>query len=207
MSVVEFQRALCDATLNPVFAASVLRSGITALTGYELSGIEQERLVDVVRQPGMSVNCTLARANRFAPIADAFPLTCSLLKPMLRPVLDELWSTHCPGNYQLAGEADAFAHFLERKLARHELDHPYVDEVFRYECAAWELIQTLRHSMLDSAGGSSEDRSLTVRFAHDPRSLVPSLERDEVPPPDLPVGDYLVTLTLHGDTLEVQTDA
>ena len=57
-------------TLDPVLAASVLRRGADALSGYTLTSIEQERLIAVVHQRGMSVNCTLARANRFAPIAD-----------------------------------------------------------------------------------------------------------------------------------------
>ena len=206
MSLAEFQRALCDITLNPVFARSVLQSGIACLAGYELSVVEQGRLVAVVRQPGMSVNCTLARANRFAPIADAFPLTCSLLKPQLRGLLDELWSIHRPGNYQLAGEADAFAGLLEGKMSRGELDHAYAEEVFRYESAAWELIQTLRSSMLDPERASKREKCATVRFRHDPRILVPCLERDEAPPAELPSGDYLVRLTLRGDTLDVNLE-
>jgi hypothetical protein len=206
MSLLEFQRALCDMTLDPVFAASVLRRGISSLAGYELSAMEQGRLVAVVRQPGMSVNCTLARANRFAPIADAFPLTCSLLKPQLRRLLNELWGFHRPGNYQLEGEADAFARFLQEKMSRGELDHAYAEEVFRYERAAWELIQTLRRSMLEPERDSKAEKSATVRFSHDPRILVPCLERDEAPPADLPAGDYLVRLTLRGDTLEVDME-
>ena len=192
-------------TLNPALAASVLRSGVPGLSGYVLTPIEQARLTAVVRQPGMSVNCTLARANRFAPIADAFPLTCSLLKPLLRPLLDELWSDHRPDSYQLAGEVDAFSAFLQRKLSRGELNHPYAEEVFRYECAAWALIQTLQSSEFSPAHNSELEKSVTVRFAHDPHALVPSLERDDTPPPDLPVGDYLVRLTLRGDILDVQT--
>jgi hypothetical protein len=206
MSLVEFQRALCDMTLDPVFASSVLRSGISSLAGYDLSAMEQGRLVAVVRQPGMSVNCTLARANRFAPIADAFPLTCSLLKPHLRQLLNELWRLHRPGNYQLAGEADAFVQFLQEKMSRGEFDYAYAEEVFRYECAAWELIHTLRRSMLEPERALNGEKSATVRFRHDPSILVASLERDKAPPADLPVGDYLVRLTLLGDTLEVDIE-
>ena len=206
MSLIEFQRALCDMTLDPVFAASVLKRGIPSLAGYELSAIEQGRLVAVVRQPGMSVNCTLARANRFAPIADAFPLTCSLLKPHLRQLLDEFWALHQPDHYQLAGEPDAFVRFLQEKMSRGELDYAYAEEVFRYECAAWELTQTLRSSMLEPERASNVEKSATVRFRHDPSILVPSLERDKAPPVDLPAGDYLVRLTLLGDTLEVDIE-
>jgi hypothetical protein len=35
---------------------------------------------------------------------------------------------------------------------------------------------------------------------------VASLEQDKAPPADLPVGDYLVRLTLVGDTLEVNIE-
>ena len=78
----------------------------------------------MARQPGMDLNCTLARGNRFAPIVEMFPLTCELLKPRLRELLDELWSGHRPDNYQLAGEDEVFADFLERKIERGELPIP-----------------------------------------------------------------------------------
>lgn len=192
-------------TLDPVLAATVLRHGAGALSGYVLTDMERERLVAVVHQRGMSVNCTLARANRFAPIADAFPLTCSLLKPWLRPLLDELWSVHRPGNYQFAGEAPAFSSFLQQKLSRGDVTHPYAEEIFRYECAAWALIQTLRSPVHGTTPEDESEQSVTVRFAHDPHVLVPALERDETPPPDLPAGDYLVRLTLRNDALDVET--
>ena len=129
-------------TLNPAFAASVLRRGTPTLSGYVLTPIEQVRLAAVARQRGMSVNCTLARANRFAPIADAFPLTCSLLKPLLRPLLYELWSLHpritinWPEKQRVRGIPPA------EDLTRRS-EYPYAEEVFRYERAAWRLIQTL----------------------------------------------------------------
>jgi hypothetical protein len=206
MSIADFQRALCDMTLRPVLAASVLRSGASSLSDYQLSAMEQDRLIAVVRQPGMSVNCTLARANRFAPIADAFPLTCSLLKPLLRSLLDELWSLHRPDSYQLGGEAEAFAAFMQMKLSHGALDHPYADEVFSYERAAWELIQTFQGSMFGPKQDVEAERSASVHFQHDPHILVPCLERDDPPPTDLPAGDYLVRLTLRGETLQVQTE-
>ena len=190
MSLHEFQRALCDMTLDVTFAASVLRKGAPALKGYSLTGIEQDRLFAVVSQRGMSVNCTLARANRFAPIADAFPLTCSLLKPHLRGLLDELWSVHRPGNYQLAGEAGAFAFFLEEKLSRGRFDQEYAAEVFRYECAAWDLIQSLPRFVSAAALKDTTGQSATVRFTHDPRILVTCLERDQPRP-----AVYLLAIT------------
>jgi hypothetical protein len=126
---------------------------------------------------------------------------------VLRPLLDELWNVHRPGTYQLAGEADAFRGFLQEKLSRGELNGPYVEEIVQYECAAWDLIQTLRRSMLDSKEGPVVERSVVVRFSHDPRLLVPCLERDQIPPPDLPAGDYVIRLILRGSSLDVVTEA
>lgn len=135
MSLRDFQRALSDMTLDTRMTAAVRKSGPPALTDYELTALEEQRLVDVARQPGMDLNCSLARGNRFVPIVQMFPLTCELLKPWLRELLDELWSRHRPDNYQLAGEEDAFASFIEGKIGRGELAYAYAEEVFRYESA------------------------------------------------------------------------
>jgi hypothetical protein len=194
MSLPEFQRALCEMTLDPSLAAAVLRRGAPALAGYDLTPRERSRLAGAARQRGMSVNCTLARANRFAPVADAFPLTCSLLKPRLRALVDELWSVSRPGSYQLSGEVDAFAAFLRDKLARGELDEPYAESVLAYECAVWQLVRRLQQR----ASGPP----LTVHFVHDPRLLLPALGRDAVPAPELPRGGYTVQLSLGPDGLE-----
>ena len=192
-------------TLDVGMAAAVRRDGAVALSGYELSALEQQRLVDVARQPGMDLNCTLARGNRFAPIVEMFPLTCELLKPSLRPLLDELWSRHRPDNYQLAGEEDAFADLLDAKIERGELTHPYVDEVFRYERTCLELAKSLRYVSADALPSGSEPFRL-ARFCHDPRVLLRALERHEIPPANLVTGDYPVRITLRGDALDVELE-
>jgi hypothetical protein len=204
MSVDDFQRALCDMTLDPVLAGAVRRAGAPALSAYALTPREQDRLTATARQPGMSLTCSLARANRFAPIAEAFPLTCSLLKPVLRELLDELWSVQRPDSYQLSGEIDAFADHLRRKLSQHQFPSSYVAEVFDYECAVWTLIQPLmRGERTVPAQQPQSAQMVTVRFAHDPTLLLSLLERDEVPPAGLPAGNYAVQLTLGSDGLEM----
>jgi hypothetical protein len=206
MSLKDFQRALSDMTLDTRLTAAVRKDGTPVLSRYELTSLEQQRLVDVARQPGMELNCTLARGNRFMPIVDMFPLTCELLKPSLRELLDELWDSHRPDNYQLAGEDEVFADFMERKIARGELAHPYAAEVFHYERTCMTLAKSLRYVAAEDSPIPGTEPFRLAQFRHDPRILLRALENQEMPPPDMPEGDYPVRITLRGDALDVELD-
>lgn len=116
MSLQAFQQALVDLTLAPQHARRLARGDLNVLEPYDLNEREVERLLDVVRQPGMSVNCTVARGNRFDAIGEVFPMTCVLLEPVLRELLAELWEKVRPSNYHFAGEEEAFASILRRTL-------------------------------------------------------------------------------------------
>jgi hypothetical protein len=204
MSLKDFQRALSDMTLDARVTATVRRDGAPALSDYELTALEQQRLVDVARQRGMDLNCTLARGNRFAPIVEMFPLTCELLKPRLRELLDELWSGHRPDNYQLAGEDEVFADFMEGKIERSELPHPYAAEVFHYERTCMTLAKSLRYVAAEDAPKPGAEPFRLAHFRHDPRILLRALENQKIPPSDMPEGDYPVRITLRGDALDVE---
>jgi hypothetical protein len=185
----DFQRALADMTLDARLAAEVRTRGAVALAGYELSERERRRLEAVARQDGMSLNCSLARANRFGSIHNVFPMTCVLLERHLRELLDELWRGRRPDNYQLAGEEAEFAALVEGKIAREELAVEYLEEVFGYEKICWELALQLRC-------GETAAVERTLRFHHDPRTLLDALSRLQAPPAGLPTRDYAVTVRL-----------
>ena len=193
-------------TLDWQLSAAVRRDGGPALAGYELTPLEQRRLVEVARQPGMDLNCTLARGNRFGPIVEMFPLTCELLKPWLRDLLDELWHHHRPDNYQLAGEDDVFAEFLEGKIERREFTHPYAHEVLQYERACVALAKSLRYTPAVESRSRGLQPFRLAHFTHDPKVLLRALENHQVPPGDLPEGHYPVRITLRGDSLHVDLD-
>ncbi len=199
MAIGEFQRALADMTLDTRLAAAVRSNGTAALEDYSLTEREERRLETVARQPGMSLTCTLARANRFGPIHNAFPMTCVLLEAQLKALLDELWHKHRPDNYQLAGEDTAFAELIENKLAAGELDLEYLEEVFRFEQACLALAMELRYR--DAA--SVEGQTRVVQFRHDPGELFDTLGRLKAPPARLPLDDFEVHLHLTGGELEV----
>lgn len=203
MSLREFQRALTAMTLDVRFCATVYERGEDALRDYALSAREARRLAAVARQPGMALNCTLARANRFGAVHDAFPMTCALLGERLREVLDGLWSSSVPDNVQLSGDVEPFAALVEEHIAAGDGGaNPYLAEILAYERASLELAQLVRHAADPEA---LPPTSRWVAFEHDPQALFGPLERVEAPPPDLARGAYRVRITLDRGELEITT--
>ena len=199
MSLQAFQRALVDLTLSPENSRRLMEGDVSVLAPYELDEQETRRLLDVVRQPGMSINCTIARGNRFDAIGEVFPMTLVLLEPQLRELLADLWENHTPTNYQFAGEEDAFAAFVKEKMANKQLCIPYLDEVFKYECLCWELAQSMRNQ-------TERDHEVhaIIEFNHPPHLLLEPLSQLVAPPEDLPRGTYRARLTLRGTRFDVE---
>ncbi|MCY1082857.1 hypothetical protein [Archangium lansingense] len=200
MSLSHFQRALAELTLDAERAAALRRGHLEVLRGFELTERELARLEDVVRQPGMSLNCTLARANRLGPIFDIYPMLCLLLEPRLREVLDAFWRERRPDNYQLENEAARFAEFVRSQLSAGEDFSPYLADVLAYESACWELVSSARH------GGPELEtaETRTVVFHHDPRPLLASLAELQPPPEELAAGLFPVSISLRDGELRLE---
>jgi hypothetical protein len=203
MSLQQFQLALAVMTIQPILAAKVKHHGAVALQTYDLTALEQRRLLAVSQQPGMELNCTLARANRFGPILDVYPKVCTLIKPWLRELLDIFWIEHLSSNYQLSGEEDAFAVFLQDRLATGHFKHAYLREVLDYETACWQLIQATRQdAVVKREVPNRYDQSVRdVHFSHNPSHLLPPLQRGDLPTPNLPPVDCWLRVQLEDDAL------
>jgi hypothetical protein len=147
----------------------------------------------------MSINCTIARGNRFEAIGELFPMTCVLLEPVLRELLDELWERVCPTNYQFAGEEEAFVGVVSQKLASGELSIEYLAEIFAYEVKCSELAQEMRQQ-------ADADRVIEtiIDFSHPPDLLLPPLSELTAPPAGLPTGVYKARLALRGTRFDVE---
>lgn len=199
MSLRAFQQALVELTLVPR-KTGALRQGDTSLfADFDLTSRERERLLAVARQPGMPVSCSLSRGNRFEVIAETFPMTCVLLEPVLRQLLDELWAEWRPDNYQLIGEDDAFAAFLSRKRAAEEFPVEYLDEVFAYELACQDMAHRMRMQTQPAS-----PLEMVVEFQHSPDELLPPLSRLAAPPAGLPRGTYRARIQLRDGRFEVE---
>lgn len=188
-------------TLDAVLAAAVRRQGGALLNAWPLTQLEQRRLVAMAQQTGMELNCTLARGNRFAAVHDAFAMSCALLGPALRKVLDALWSSHNPSGVQLAGDAERFAAvaLAQAGTLPSEQLRSYLRDVLAYEQQAYELALSVRH-LANPEQASSAPHWLD--FEHDPQALFEALQRFERPPADLPRVPHRVRLTLVDGELE-----
>jgi hypothetical protein len=199
MSLRAFQRAVVELTLAPDMARALRQGDAGVLAGYDLTGRERARLLDMVRQPGISVQCSLSRGNRLEVIMAAFPMTCVLLRPVLRQLVDTLWREHRPTNYQLAGEQTAFAALVRREIAAGVLAIEYLPEILAYETTCLELAERSRMRT-----GSDTAAEALVEFEHPPDTLLPPLSRRAAPPAGLPSGSYRARVKLQGDRFTVE---
>ena len=197
MSLQSFQQALVELTLAP-WTARALRDGdARQLDDYDLTSRERERLWDIVRQPGISVHCTLSRGNRYEMVVGAFPMTCVLLRPVLRTLLNEIWQQHRPTDYQLACEQTVFAEFISRKITAGDLAIDYLGEIFSYEVACQDLLRQARTDPHCKAYA-------VVRFEHVPDDLFLPLSRLALPPAGLPCGTYAARVVLRDERFELE---
>jgi hypothetical protein len=196
MSLVEFQRLMVELTLSPRKATALRHGDTTLLDRAELTFKERTRLRDLVGQRGISVHCSLSRGNRLEAVAEAFPMTCTVLGPSLRPLLDEHWEQSLPSNYQLVGLEAEFGAFLERKVRQGGLELEYLPEVLEYEMTCLELTYEARR-----LGGARVSREF--RFEHDPATLLPPLSRMEPPTPGLRPGDFPCEIVLEEGRFDV----
>lgn len=193
MSLRAFQRAVVELTIAPEKTHSLRAADRSVFVGYDLTEFEWQRLFSIVRQPGIRVHCSLSRGNRFEMISGVFPMTCVLLEPWLRDLLNELWKEHPPTNYQLAGEETVFAEMINGKITSGELSVEYLKEVFHYEVVCLELTRRMRnHADLHA------EMEAIVEFQHSPDELLPPLARLMAPPAGLSEGVYRALIQLQG---------
>jgi len=197
MPLPDFQKAFAALVLDAGWAQRVREEGEAALASWGLSDREARRLVQATRQPGMSLNCTLARTNRFAPIAETWPMCCVVIEPRLREVLDELWAERPPDGYQLNADVERFAQRLQTDAALRE-QFPYLDDIYRYEAASNALAyETRRRSAEDMQADYIE-----IELQHDPAELLAPLLRHQAPPAELPRRPHRVRIALVDAAIE-----
>jgi hypothetical protein len=137
--LVEFQQALADLVASPELCRRVRADPVLLHSRYDLTKRESDRLIGMVHQRGMALNCMLYRANRLAPLALNLYEFCRALGPRLGPLLTE-YTEQCPNtNVHFYMECERFCAFIEGKLKEvYELE-PIARAVFAKERLAVRL--------------------------------------------------------------------
>ncbi len=191
MSLADFQRALADLVSSPDLCGCVRTDSPGVLDRYTLTARERSRIVAIVNQRGMSVNCTLYRSSRFEALYTLLPLTCLILGDQLRAELDQYWRFREHSDLQFRTEVAYWTEFLWCRMRAGHVNNPYLREVLSYEVAAIDL----------SYGSGPELR--IVAFSHDPTIMLSALRERRMPPLDVPSGAYYLLLAYRGGRLRV----
>jgi hypothetical protein len=215
MTMQGFQKAMCDLVASPDLCALVTRSPDQVFARYDLSPRDRRRLLDVVQQRGMFVNCSLYRANRISPIYNFMPFTCFLLGDTLMSEATEFWKDFEESRLQFNEEVKRFGDFLRRRIEFGFQTSPILGDVLEYELALNELRFISRKDVLSNLepNDGHAGRNLRVRlhpllrlllFRHEPRRLLELLNERRSPPYEVLVGEFWLLLDGKGDTLETK---
>lgn len=192
MSLEVYQETFCRMVALPAFRERIVLHPIEALDGLELTERERKRLLAIAAQPGMRVNTAIHRANRLAPLDQTLPFSCFLLGEQLLSLLERYWLENPTENLQLPAECERFAAFLKSEIQGSRIVNPYLEEVLEFERVCTELRffteQELRN--LDSSNDGLPDLIRIVQFRHDPVQLLDALTNGQLPPADLPAGEF-----------------
>jgi hypothetical protein len=131
--LVEFQQALADLVAAPEFCRQIRGNPSQLRQRYDLSQREYERLVKMVNQEGMALNCMLYRANRLAPLALNLPEFCRAIGPRLGPLLSEYSILHPNTNVHFYLECERFGQFILGKIREGYDLEPRVKAIFDEE--------------------------------------------------------------------------
>jgi hypothetical protein len=148
MSLAEFQLAMRDLIASPERCLDARWDPVSALARYDLTALERRRIVDAVRQKGMSTNCALYRSHRVTPIYTALHLTCLALANQLESELDEYFKSVECADSRVRLEIERFARFLERRVASGALPIDCLRELLDFELASNDLRTLPRRRLL-----------------------------------------------------------
>lgn len=215
MTMKAFQRAMCDLVASPDLCMVLVQSPEQVLGRYDLSDRDRRRLVEVVQQPGMFVNCSLYRANRLSPIYNLVPHTCFMLGDALVDEATEFWKGFKETRLQFHEEVKRFGHFLRRRIEMGLLQNPMLAEVLEYELALNEFRYTNRLDVLSRLELSKTValKSKRVRlhplirvvlFRHEPKQLLEILDERRPPPYELAEGEFWLLLDGKGEEVETK---
>ena len=213
MSLEAFQQATSDLVASPDLCRLLQRDPESVLSRYQLSPRDQHRLIDLVQQRGMSVNCTLYRFNRITPLYTLLPLTNFVLGESFIHEAELFWETFRDSDPRFTQEVDRFGEFLIERIHGQQILNVFAEEIIRFELATNELRFSQREEILSElangkqhAGGPLQLHPLVrlVEFQHEPAKLLQLLKERRPEPYQLLEGRFWLLLDVLGEELQVR---
>src|ERR1044072_489109 len=215
MTMEAFQQAMCDLVASPDLCLMLVESPAEVLGRYDLSDRDRRRLVAVVQQRGMLVNCSLYRANRLSPIVNLIPRTCFVLGDALLDEANEFWKSFRETRLQFHEEVKQFGEFLRRRIEIGFLQNDVLADVIDYELALNQFRYGPRMEVLSALELSKtvvpESKSVqlhplirVVLFSHEPRRLLKLLDERQPLPYELEEGEFWLLLDGRGEEVETK---
>lgn len=170
MALAEFQRAFADLIASPERCLAARAPASTVFDCYDLTPIERRRIQTMVRDHGMSINCTLYRVNRLTPVYSVLPLSCKFLGECLTAELDGFWAASRDATLQYGREAWRFGLWIQDRIASGILSPGPVEDAVRFELAAFE-VRTAPND-LDDNNAFPHPRKRLVSVRYDPDLLL-----------------------------------
>ena len=199
MTLSAFQHALCDLVASPQTCILARDHPELVFDKYDLTPLEWKRLVDVVQQRGMSTNCTLYRVNRITPIYTLLPNTSFLLGDDLVKWADYFWSQQ-KTDMQFKSEVESFGELIKQQIQSGNLQNDFLEEILAFELAINSFRFVPKKDILKKIARPKSGSSFTqvrlhpliklVRFSHEPTMLLSLLASAQLPPVDIPKGEY-----------------
>jgi hypothetical protein len=150
MSVLSFQQALCDMIASPWLHKEGMTQPDIFLHTYDLTPLEEKRLLSVMHQKGMAVNHLLYKSNRITPIYSMLPYTTLLLDKDFLTLTDEYIQLYEEADLQFSRELELYLSFLEGKIKAGLISNIYVNEILHFEAALTELRFAPRNKIAES---------------------------------------------------------
>lgn len=198
MSLAEFQRAFADLISSPPLVLAARANPDAVLGDYHLDARERRRLIAMLGDAGMSINCTLFRVNRLTPLYSVLPLTCAWLGASLSTELDAFWAASRNASLQYGPEAWRFGRWIQARIEAGSLSPGPVEDALRFELAAFEVRTAATEGPPELY---PHPRKRLLRFRY-PADIVLDPRADASSRAPSPRGEWLL-LDATGETLEV----
>lgn len=151
MSLLSFQQALSELVMSPEFCSKVKNDFEQALSAFDLTPLEHQRLAILATQPGLGIGTMIHRSLRLSVLVSTLPKTCTVLESQnFKEIMHEYWRTQLSRNFYYKQEATRFGEFIFAQLKQGKIQNEFLEEILRFELAELSLTRVTYKQVSDN---------------------------------------------------------